>query len=76
MNITLTPTPIPMDDVPVQFQNYMFHFFHGLLKALQQIEIPFTHVNCYQVLLGTLAVSAISLAIALIYGKGGARDRE
>lgn len=72
----MTPTPIPMDNVPEGFQNYLFQFFRGLFNALKQIEIPFTSVNCYQVLVGTLAAGAAMAAIALMYGKGGKRDRE
>lgn len=74
--MTITPTPIPMDDVPVQFQNYMFQMFRQMFNALKQIQIPFTHVTCYEVLVGTIVVSAVAGAIALMYGKGGSTKHE
>lgn len=66
-----SPTPIPMDNVPVEFQNYMFQMFIRIFKALKQIEIPFTSVTVYDVLLGFIAASVVTLALKLMYGKGG-----
>ena len=66
-----TPTPIPMDNVPTEFQNYIFQMFIHIFQGLKNIEIPFTSVTVYDVLLGTIAVSAVTLALKLMYGKGG-----
>lgn len=66
-----TPTPIPIDGVPELFQNYMFHFFARIIYALKQIEIPFTHVTVFEVVIGSIAISSITLALKLMYGKGG-----
>lgn len=69
--MTITPTPIPMDNVPVAFQNYLFQMFIHIFQGMKNIEIPFTSVTVYDVFLGVIAASAITLAIKLMYGKGG-----
>lgn len=69
--MTITPTPIPMDNVPVEFQNYLFQMFIHMFQGMKNIEIPFTSVTVYDVFLGVIAASAITLAIKLMYGKGG-----
>lgn len=71
-----TPTPIPMDEVPVEFQNYLFQMFISIFNGLKNIEIPFTPVTVYDVLLGTIAASAVVLALKLMYGKGGSSEHE
>lgn len=72
----ITPTPIPIDDVPAEFQSYVFDMFNHMFLALKQVQIPFTHVNLFEVLVGTIAVSAITLSVKLMYGKGGSHTRE
>lgn len=67
----ITPTPIPMDDVPAEFQNYLFQMFIHIFNGLKNVIIPFTHVSVYEVILGTIAVSAVTLSLKLMYGKGG-----
>lgn len=69
--MNITPTPIPMDNVPVEFQNYLFQMFIHMFQGLKNIEIPFTSVTVYDVLLGVIATSAIVLSLKLMYGKGG-----
>lgn len=73
--MTITPTPIPIDAIPADFRNHLFDMFTHMFMALKQIEIPFTHVNCFQVLVGTIAVSAVTLALKLMYGKGGGSNK-
>lgn len=73
--MTITPTPIPMDNVPPEFQNYMFQMFIHIFQGLKNIEIPFTSVTVYDVLLGVIAASAVTLALKLMYGKGGESTR-
>lgn len=73
----ITPTPIPIDDLPDEFGQYIMVFFSSLFNALKQIHIPFTHVNLYEVFIGTIVVSASIISVKLMYGKGGGgRSRE
>lgn len=69
--MTITPTPIPIDSAPIAFQNYLFQMFIHIFQGLKNIEIPFTSVTVYDVLLGTIAASAVVLSLKLMYGKGG-----
>lgn len=73
--MTITPTPIPMENVPVEFQNYLFQMFIHMFQGLKNIEIPFTSVTVYDVFLGVIAASAVTLALKLMYGKGGESTR-
>lgn len=70
-----SPTPIPIDDIPQEFREHLFDMFTHMFLALKQIVIPFTHVTLFQVLVGTIAVSAVTLALKLMYGKGGGSNK-
>ena len=72
----MTPTPIPIDGVPQEFKSHMFDFFTQIIRALKQIQIPFTSVSVFDITLGTIIVSAVTGAIWLMYGKGGERNHE
>ena len=67
----ITPTPIPIDDLPEEFGQYTMGFFSSLFNALKQIQIPFTHATLYEVFIATIVVSACIISVKLIYGKGG-----
>lgn len=69
--MNITPTPIPIENVPQEFQNYLFDMFVHMFKGLKNIQIPFTSVTVYEVIVGMIAVSAVTLALKLMYGKGG-----
>lgn len=67
----ITPTPIPIDELPEEFGEYTVGFFTSIFNALKQIEIPFTPANMYDVFIGTIVVSACIVSVKLMYGKGG-----
>lgn len=71
----VTPTPIPIDGVPAEFKEHMFYMFIQMFAALKKVIIPFTHVSLYEVLLGTIAVSCVTLTLKLMFGKGGGKDK-
>ena len=79
MNPTITPSPIPINNMPSEFAGYTVNFFKGLFNALRQIEIPFTSVNCYQVLIGTLILCIVYKGWKFIFGinsNGGTTKHE
>lgn len=72
MTVYPTPTPIPIDDMPPEFQGYVVGFFRQLFDALRQVEIPFTHVTAYDVFIGTFVAGFVITGIAVYFGfKGG-----
>lgn len=73
---TPTPTPIYIDNLPQEFAGHMYTFIYDLFLMLRQIEIPFTHVNCFQVFVGSIALAATFYGLSLIYGRGKGRDHE
>lgn len=79
MNPTITPSPIPINNMPPEFAGHMINLFKGIFNALKQIEIPFTSVNCYQVLIGTLIFYGVYKGWKLIFGinsDGGSTKHE
>lgn len=75
MNIA-TPTPIPIDNLPTGFREYVYGFFEGIINAFKLIEIPFTHATVWDFLIWTIVLAAAIKAIKLMYGKGDTSKHE
>ena len=74
--MSVTPTPIPIDELPDDFGGYLFDFFKGIIGVFKAVPIPFTSVTAWDVFIGCILVSAIAVGIRLVYGKGGSTTHE
>lgn len=74
--MNITPTPIPIDNLPEPFRTHMYGFFQGIINSMKAVAIPFTHATIWDFVIWTIAVAAAIKAIKLIYGKGDTTKRE
>lgn len=66
----VTPTPIPIDDLPPEFGEQLYGVFRHIVGGLKQFIIPFTHASVWDYIMWCIVVTAIVKSIKLIYGKG------
>lgn len=66
----ITPTPIPIDDLPPEFGSYLFGVFKHIVQGLKNCIIPFTHASLWDYVMWCIVVAAIIKSVKLIYGKG------
>lgn len=76
MNITATPTPIPLDNLPEPFKGYVFGLFRHIINSFKNAPIPFTHVTIWDYIVWTIVAMAAIKAFKLMYGKGDSRNHE
>lgn len=74
--MTITPTPIPIDNLPEPFRTHMYGFFQGIINSMKAVSIPFTHATVWDFVVWTIAVAVAIKAMKLIYGKGDTTKRE
>lgn len=68
---SVTPTPIPLDNLPEPFGTYVNQTFKMIIAGLKGWQIPFTHVTMWQFIIFCIALAAAKKALNLMYGKGG-----
>ena len=74
--MTITPTPIPIDNLPEGFKQYVFGFFQNIIRFFRNCPIPFTHVTLWDFLIWSIIMAAVIKAIKLMYGKGDSTKHE
>lgn len=74
--MTVTPTPIPMDNLPEGFNDYVFGFFKDIIRFFRNCPIPFTHVTLWEFMIWTIIMVAVIKSIKLMYGKGDSTKHE
>lgn len=72
----VTPTPIPIDDLPPEFASYLYGFFQNIINGFKSVVIPFTHATIWDFLIWSIVLAAAIKAIKLMYGKGDASHHE
>lgn len=76
LTATITPTPIPIDNVPEPFRTHLYGFFQGIINAMKAVQIPFTHATIWDFVMWSIIVAAIIKAAKLMYGKGDTSKHE
>ena len=76
MNIPATPTPIPLDNLPEPFKNYVFSMFRHIINGFKGANIPFTHVTIWDYVVWVAIAAAAIKAWKLMYGKGDSSKHE
>ena len=71
-----TPTPIPIDNLPSGFREYVYGFFQDIINGMKVCEIPFTHATLWDFVIWTIVLAATIKAIKLMYGKGDSTKHE
>lgn len=76
MSIPVTPTPIPLDNLPEPFKTHIFDMFRHIIQSFKGAPIPFTHVTIWDYIVWVAIAAAAIKAFKLMYGKGESTKHE
>lgn len=74
--MNITPTPIPINNIPEPFRGKLFGMFQHIIDGLKGFAIPFTRFTMWDYIIWLIVAAAAIKAFKLMYGKGDSTHHE